>query len=74
MKKIKGTSLLVAALMLFTFVACEPAWGRMDPPAGNQKISQNLPVKVETPESLSNLSQESAELMPQFSNFSLNEV
>lgn len=74
MKKFKGTSLLVAALMLFTFVACEPEWGRIDPPAGNQKISQNLPVKVDNTESFSNLSQESAELMPQLSIFSLNEV
>lgn len=63
MKKIKGKSLLVAALMLFAFVACEPEWGRMDPPAGNQKISQNLTEQVET-----------AELMPQFSIISLNEV
>lgn len=63
MKKIKGKSLLVAALMLFAFVACEPEWGRMDPPAGNQKISQNLTGQVET-----------AELMPQLSIISLNEV
>ena len=63
MKKFKGTSLLVAALMLFAFVACEPEWGRMDPPAGNQKITQNLTEQVET-----------AELMPQLTNFSLNEV
>lgn len=63
MKKIKGKSLLVAALMLFAFVACEPEWGRMDPPAGNQKISQNLTEQVET-----------AELMPQLSIISLNEV
>ena len=63
MKKIKGKSLLVAALMLFAFVACEPEWGRMDPPAGNQKISQNLTEQVET-----------AELIPQLSIISLNEV
>ena len=74
MKKTKVKSLVVAALMLFAFVACEPEWGRMDPPAGNQKISENLPVKVDDSQSFSNLSQESAELMPQFSIFSLNEV
>jgi hypothetical protein len=74
MKKTKVKSLVVAALMLFAFVACEPEWGRMDPPAGNQKISENLPVKVDDSQSFSNLSQESAELMPQLSIFSLNEV
>ena len=74
MKKTKVKSPVVAALMLFAFVACEPEWGRMDPPAGNQKISENLPVKVDDSQSFSNLSQESAELMPQLSIFSLNEV